>query len=182
MSLHKDPELKAAVLNLPLKEKDKLLVRLISKDKMLIKQLHFQLLEDEYELQERIDKLRERLIDILSPNQSGIKNIAYHSHIRSLTILLRHASGLINEHEKITKDKFSEVEFRLLILQLVFKNYPVLFKESHLAVSDKLIRYVAARLKTSLSKYNKLHEDLQFDLKDSFDYIIEFAKTHQLIY
>ena len=42
MSLHKDPELKEAVLNLPEKEKDKLLVRLIGKDTMLMKQLHFQ--------------------------------------------------------------------------------------------------------------------------------------------
>jgi DNA repair exonuclease SbcCD ATPase subunit len=61
MSLHQDAELKKAVLDLPQKEKDKLLVRLISKDKMLIKQLHFQLLENAEDLEERIEKLRKQL-------------------------------------------------------------------------------------------------------------------------
>lgn len=182
MSLHKDPELKQAVLNLPPKEKDKLLVRLISKDKMLIKQLHFQLLEDEYDLEDRINRLREKLNDLLAPQRSGIKNVAMYSNYRALTVLLRQASGMTNEHEKVTKDKFSEAEFRLLILQLAFEHYPTLFEKSYVAASDKLHRYVAARLKTTINKYDKLHEDLQFDLKESYDYIIEFAETHQLAY
>lgn len=181
MSLHKDPELKEAVLNLPPKEKDKLLVRLISKDKMLIKQLHYQLLEDEFDLEERINSLREKLQALLSPERSGIKNVATYTHYRTLLSLLRQASGMINEHEKITKDKFSEVEFRLLILHIAFSLYPNLFENSYIAASDKLIRYVIARLKTTFNKYDKLHEDLQFDLKDTYDTVFEFANSHRLL-
>jgi hypothetical protein len=181
MSLHKDPELKEAVLNLSPKEKDKLLVRLISKDKMLMKQLHYQLLENEYDLEDRINALREKLQDLLSPNRSGIKNTAMYSHYRTLTALLRQASGMINEHEKVTKDKFSEAEFRLLILQLAFEHYPILFQKSYVAASDKLHRYAAARLKSTINKYEKLHEDLQFDLKESYDKVMEFAEKHHLL-
>lgn len=180
MSLHKDPELKEAVLQLSAREKDKLLIRLISKDKMLMKQLHYQLLEDEDDLQQRISSLRQRLNDMMHPNHSGIKNIAAFSNYKSLTALLRQQSGMINEHEKVTKDKFSEVEFRFLILENAFKTYPILFQKSYIAISDKLHRYVIARLKASISKYDKLHEDLQFDLRDSYNDVTDFAAENDL--
>lgn len=180
MSLHKDPELKEAVLNLSPREKDKLLIRLISKDKMLIKQLHFQLLEDDDDLIQRVNTLRDKLIEMLESGRSGIKNTATFSNYRALTSLLRQMSGLINEHEKITKDKFSEVEFRLLIINNAFKNYPILFQKSYIAAADKLHKYVIARLKTTLSKYDKLHEDLQFDLREYYDYVTTYAAEHDL--
>ena len=178
MSLHKDPELKEAVLQLPPKDKDKLLVRLISKDKMLMKQLHYQLLENEDDLGDRIVALRQKLQDLLEPSHSGIKNVAMYSNYRSLTSLLRQASGMITEHEKITKDKFSEVEFRLLILALAFEYYPILFQKSYVSISDKLHRYVATRIQSTRNKYDKLHEDLQFDLSDLFDKVETFASEH----
>lgn len=180
MSLHKQPELKDAILQLSPKEKDKLLVRLIGKDKLLMKQLHFQLLETESDLEERIDSLREKLIDMINPNRSGLKNSAMYSNYKGLIILLRQMSGLINEHEKVTKDKFSEVEFRLLILQEAFKHYPKLFVPNHILVYDKLRRYVEARIKTTHNKYQKLHEDLQFDLSGSYDMVMEFAQSNNI--
>lgn len=180
MSLHKDPELKEAVLQLSPREKDKLLIRLIGKDKMLMKQLHFQLLEDADDLVMRIDALREKLQDMTAPNHAGIKNLATFTNYRSLTTLLRQQSGMINEHEKVTKDKFSEVEFRLSIIENAFKTYPILFQKSYIAASDKLHKYVIARLKSTLSKYDKLHEDLQFDLNESHNYVTGFAAEHDL--
>lgn len=180
MSLHKDPELKEAVLHLSPREKDKLLIRLISKDKMLMKQLHFQLLEDEDDLAQRIESLREKLIEMTTTNCSGLKNIDSYANYKGLTALIRQQSGLINEHEKVTKDKFSEVEFRLLILENAFRTYPILFKKSYIAISDKLHRYIIARLKATLTKYGKLHEDLQFDLQESYNYITDFAAANDL--
>lgn len=181
MSLHKDPELKEAVLNLSQKEKDKLLVRLVSKDKMLMKQLHFQLLEGEYDLEIRIENLRNRLESLLDPNTSGVKNVAMYGNYKALILLLRQCGGLITEHEKVTKDKFSEVEFRLLILSISFKNYSFLFQKNHISISEKLNKYIIARLKTTLNKYEKLHEDFQFDLREDYDYVTSFAATHNLL-
>ena len=54
-------ELKEAIIRLPQKEKDKLLIRLINKDQMLIKQLHFQLLENENDLWDRHRELEVEL-------------------------------------------------------------------------------------------------------------------------
>ncbi|MFZ4862307.1 hypothetical protein ACL9RF_08980 [Sphingobacterium sp. Mn56C] len=173
MSLHKDPELKEAVLSLPAKEKDKLLVRLIGKDKMLIKQLHFQLLEDETDLEERIERLRERLKQALDPKFSGIRNEGTYSNYKALMVLLRNSSGLINEHEKVTKDKLSEVEFRLFILAEAFRRYPVLFERNFLLAADKLHLYISGRKKITLAKYDKLHEDYQFDLREDWALIKE---------
>lgn len=176
MSLHKDPELKTALLSLPQKEKDKLLIRLINKDKMLIKQLHYQLLEDEYDLELRIEQLKNQLHTLFEENRSSISNTAIYSNFKTLNNLIRQASGLINEHEKITKDKYSVAEARLFVITEPYQLYPILFEKSHLQVAIKLHKYIAARIKTALNKTLVLHEDLQFDLQDSTAKLEQIAK------
>ena len=53
MLLKEHKDLKQAIVNLPPKEKDKLLLRLIAKDKVLTEHLHFKLLENEQDLNAR---------------------------------------------------------------------------------------------------------------------------------
>lgn len=182
MSLHKDPSLKNAVLSLPQKEKDKLLVRLINKDKMLIKQLHFQLLEDEHDLENRIHKLKNTLYELFEDTMYiyKIKNQSSFQHYKSLNSLMRDASGIINEHEKVTKDKFSEVECRIFILKEAFRRYPTLFNESLSTTAFKLHKYTNLRIKATMAKYEKLHEDLRFDLKEDMEAVRSFASAHRL--
>lgn len=180
MSLHKDLELKEAVLNLPDKEKDKLLVRLISKDKMLLKQLHYELLEDETDLEDRITDLKDRLENLFEQQVGKIKNIPMYSNYKNLSSVLRQASGMVNEHEKITKDKFSVVECRLDILDEAFTRYPALFGPSALSPAFKLHKYIAARLKNAVKSFEKLHEDLQFDLNALMESVLSFAADHRL--
>ena len=102
MSLHKDQELKEAVLNLPAKEKDKLLVRLINKDKMLLKQLHYELLEDEADLEDRIFDLKNALESLFDVNSNKVKNLPMYSNYKGLNSSLRKASGMINEAMPLT--------------------------------------------------------------------------------
>jgi predicted component of type VI protein secretion system len=59
LSEHKD--LKLAIRSLPEKEKDKLLLRLVAKDKVLTEHLHFKLLENEQDLSDRCEALMERI-------------------------------------------------------------------------------------------------------------------------
>lgn len=181
MSLHKQPELKDAVLNLPQKEKDKLLVRLVSKDKMLMKQLHFQLLENQLDLDDRIESLKESLRELFSTSRHAIKNIPQYTNYKELQALLRQGSGMINEHEKVTKDKYSEMECRLYLLREAFERFPSLFEASAVHAAFKLQVYVKARLKTTTNKFDKLHEDLQFDLNDDMQKILDFAGRLHLI-
>ncbi|WP_437920511.1 hypothetical protein [Sphingobacterium sp. LRF_L2] len=180
MSLHKQPDLKDAILHLPQKEKDKLLVRLIGKDKMLMKQLHFQLLEDKSDLEERIEKLKQQLEELFSETRITIKNVPMYSHYKGLHALLRQASGIINEHEKVTKDKYSEIEGRLYILQEAFARYPRLFEGSAIHTALKLRDYVKSRIKTTTNKFDRLHEDLQFDLNTPMQQILDFATDYDL--
>ena len=50
MKLSEHKELKKEILALPVKEKDKLLLRLVAKDKVLTEHLHFLLLEDGFKI------------------------------------------------------------------------------------------------------------------------------------
>ncbi|MDR0264938.1 MAG: hypothetical protein LBJ04_17100 [Sphingobacterium sp.] len=178
MSLHQDAELKKAVLDLPQKEKDKLLVRLISKDKMLIKQLHFQLLENEYDLEDRIEKLRQQLAQLFDIGLSQIANTPHHSNFIALSKLVKQASGLVNEHEKVTKDKNSEVEFRCYILKRAIADYDRLFDSSYQSAAHKLHKYITGRIKHAVGKFSKLHEDFQFDYREDFQNTLDaFGNT-----
>ena len=178
MSLHQDIELKKAVLDLAQKEKDKLLVRLISKDKMLMKQLHFQLLEDEFDLEERIEKLRKQLHQLFDMGTSQIANLPQHSNFIALSKLVKQASGLVNEHEKVTKDKTSEAEFRFYILKRVIHDFDRLFDSSYQSAAHKLHKYITGRIKHAVGKYDKLHEDFQFDYREDFQLTLHaFANT-----
>lgn len=182
MSLHKQPELKEAVLNLSQKEKDKLLVRLVGKDKMLMRQLHFRLLEDQIDLEDRIEKLKSRLEELFAEGRNAVKNLPVYSNYKELQSLIRQASGLINEHEKITKDKFSEVDCRIYILNEAFRRFPRLFEKSAVHTASKLHDYVRARIKATYGKFEKLHEDLQFDLQEPMEEMTTFAMEHNLLY
>ena len=178
MSLHQDAELKKAILELSQKEKDKLLVRLISKDKMLMKQLHFQLLENEYDLEERIVKLRQQLVQLFDLGRTQVANIPQHSNFIALSKLVKQASGLVNEHEKVTKDKTSEAECRFYILKRVIDEYERLFESSYQSAAHKLHKYITGRIKHAVGKYDKLHEDFQFDYREDFQHTLDaFSNT-----
>lgn len=180
MSLHRQPELKEAVLALSQKEKDKLLVRLIGKDKMLLKQLHYELLEDQADLEERIVNLKEALMHLYHWRGTSIKNLPLYTHYKELNSLLRSGSGMISEHERITKDRYSVVECRLMLIQEAFQRYPNLFAPSAVATAIKLHKYTKGRVKNIVTLYEKLHEDLQFDLRDEFEDVLDFAAQHAL--
>ena len=145
-----------------------------------MKQLHYQLLENEADLEDRITQLKEQLREHFDMARRSVGNSPNYGNFKELNNVIRHASGLVNEHEKVTKDKLSEVECRLFILKQTFSYFPILFEPSTFTSAFKLSMYVKGRMKNALSKYDKLHEDLQFDLHEEMDYILAFAATHNL--
>lgn len=174
MSLHKDTELKEAVLNLPEKEKDKLLVRLVGKDRMLMKQLRFKLLENEADLADRIVQVQTELNDHMdritgTPHARAPRDYAF------LLSELRYLSGIVNEHFNVTKDTLSELQLRLSILTWSFREAKSLFDARPFRFNDKLLAYQAGRIKYVWGKYAKLHEDLQFDFRDELNEVLETA-------
>ncbi|MGB4773910.1 MAG: hypothetical protein WBP45_01945 [Daejeonella sp.] len=171
MLIDQDKELKQAVLNLPVMEKDKLLLKLISKDLVLLNQLRHQLLDGS----ESLDEKRELVTKDIDHNFDRIKNLMKNwpefLTPGQLMMELRFMSGMVNEHVLITKDKFGDIELRTYILQKTYELAPELLKEVN-QKNRKLSMYLAARVKYILQKYNSLHEDYQYDLKDKLNPVL----------
>jgi len=175
MRLNQQPALKRAILDLPQAEKDRLLVRLINKDRMLIKQLHFQLLEDEGDLDERTAVLLGKLQELAERAAGYIPNVNHSRNADNLMGELKYGSGLINEHATVTKDKMSEVRLRLFLVSQSLTHFDQLFEQHLYQRNDRLLNYQAGRMKYILGKYEKLHEDLQFEFRDELNDALAFA-------
>jgi hypothetical protein len=172
LSEHKD--LKAEIKSLPEKEKDKLLLRLIAKDKVLTEHLHFKLLENEQDLVER----QERLIQSID---QGIESLVNSSKLNSKETLLimRKLNGSINHHFKVTKDLGTELELRIHLL----KKLPIQFNEGVFTAvykfQEKLMVYFVKTTVTLLNKYEKMHEDLRFDLQEEMNGLLRKIYQHK---
>lgn len=177
MLIEQDKELKNAILNLPAKEKDKMLLKLISKDVVLMEQLRHKLLAGNEGLEERrelaikeinqnyvrLKRILGEWIDFLSPGQFMME--------------LRYMNGIVNDHILITKDKLGDVELRMYIIEKAFELQPKTFKYLS-SGNQKLVAYINGRIKYILGKYGKLHEDYQFDLKERINHLLR--RIHQL--
>lgn len=159
-------ELKKAILALPTKEKDKLLVRQIAKNKLLIDQLTFQLIEENFTLDSRRHDIREAIDQYFS------KQIHY-------SALLNEQLGKffteINWHVKVTKDKYGEVELPIYAIYLAITECPRLFQflDRHV---DKLKIRICKKMATVLKKFEALDEDLKLDFVTKINEILNFLQ------
>ena len=169
-----NPELKRAILDLPEKERVKLLLKLIGKDGVLIKKLHYQLIEGVESLDEKRNEVIKK-IDIKLDYLKGIteKHTSYLSP-GMLLVWMRDLSGFVNEHVLVTKDKLADVELRLQILNRGCDLLPDALTEATRR-NKTLIPYIAGRMKFILSKYNSLHEDYQYDLKEGMNKMLSLV-------
>jgi len=174
MLLKEHKDLKAAIIGIPVKEKDKLLLRLIAKDKILTEHLHFKLLEDEADLENRHQLLKQEIenaIDLTRGQKTSSKD---------MLTLIRKLNGRINHHYKVTKAATSEVELRVFLLDQV----PLEFNENVFSslykFQEKLATYFLRTVLSVLNKYDKLHEDLQFDLKEDLNSILNKIFTGKM--
>ncbi|CAM4331722.1 hypothetical protein SAMN06265348_11020 [Pedobacter westerhofensis] len=162
---HKD--LKAAITAIPPKEKDKLLLRLIAKDKVLTEHLHFKLLENETDLEERAVLLTEEIDESIS----ALLKLKKHTSKDAMTAF-RKLNGRVNHHYKVTKDPNTEVELRLHLLNIVPLDYNESVFSPLAKFNERLKTYYLRTALALYKKYIKLHEDLQYDLKDEFNAIL----------
>lgn len=175
LSEHKD--LKYAIVSLPVKEKDKLLLRLIAKDKILTEYLHFKLLEDQADLHSRsatlLNDINEQISNLTANSKFSIKD--------TLT-LFRALNGRINLHYKVTKDVNSELQLRIHLLNQI----PVKLSEgvySQLSkYNERMVLYFVRTTCSAYKKYLKLHEDLQFDLQEDLNTLLHKVHMPQLAY
>lgn len=140
-----------------------------------MKQLHFQLLEDESDLEDRIETVHQQLARLVDRITGHILNENQRGHADELMKALKYGSGLVNEHVSITKDKMSELQFRLFLVSQSFAHFDRLFEPHLYGRNDRLLKYQAGRIKYILGKYEKLHEDLQFEFREELNEALAFA-------
>lgn len=171
---HKD--LKAAITAIAPKEKDKLLLRLIAKDKVLTEHLHFKLLEDASDLEERNQLLTAEIDEAVLLLHKMKKSTS-----KDALLVLRKLNGRVNHHYKVTKDPNTEVELRLHLLKMLPLGYNEGVFSPLAKFNERLKTYFLRTTLALYKKYQKLHEDLQYDLKDEFNLLLAKLHQHQLV-
>ena len=162
MKLSEHKELKTEILSLPQKEKDKLLLRLVAKDKVLTEHLHFLLLEDETNLSERVAILKQEII-ATQKNLTTAKDVLAN---------LRKQLKLINLFFKVTKANFEDVELRIFLLNYTTAEFKSKFFSSFKNYEQLFAVFFVKSVLATLKKFEKLHDDLQFDLKEDLNKLL----------
>lgn len=158
-------ELKQAIKDLPEKEKDKLLLRLVPKSSLLVHQLEFRLLEGGSTAQVRREELRDKLQQHFDRYPTYFYSPGY------LMMDMREMSGYISLHVNVTKDKMAEIELNLLMVEeFLVRNMAKLKDESSYQM-EKFSSYVIKRMAKILKLLDKVHEDYYTDFRSSINTI-----------
>ena len=154
------PELEEAILELPGKEKNKLLIRLINKDALLTEQLHYRLLENtESDLVFRRKQIKEQVNTIF--RTSSI------SYFKDLLYSVRSGISLINLHSKVTKDKKGELELLIHLYQQALSTLSTLKNNWRDQVfKQKFITYSLTKTTKMTALLNDLHEDFRVEFEE----------------
>ncbi|MDJ1471188.1 hypothetical protein [Xanthocytophaga flava] len=159
-----------AILEMPQKEKDKLLIRLISKDTLLTEKLEHQLLGDDNDTLDRRNELLQQIIEMASNEHYDTPGW--------LMMAMREKSGQITRHEKVTKDKFGEVVLLLALINEPFtRQKDMLEKKSKRA--DNFAEYVVKRARIIVNKAEKLHSDYYVEIEERVNDMLTFIHKYQ---
>ncbi len=165
-------EQKAMLLALPIKEKDKLLLRLIAKDPMLVEQLSFQHLEaatpaaTAAATDDRAAEVREYIAAALDK--------AYGISPGELMMQLRYVSGQITKHVRVTKDKLGEVQLWVEAMYTALDHHLRRMQKRYSSSDrwDKFAEYIVKRLVTVMNKASKLHPDLWLEFQPQLNEVL----------
>lgn len=154
------PELKKAISDLPSREKDKLLFRLLPKENALVAKL-------EYELLEAGDNVAERRNDLAREITSALQRSAANFYSPGYILLdLRAWSGEITRHVKTTKDKYGEVKLNFLLLNEGIGNLTEQINANSAGRARTLNEYVVKRTLKLFSLMRDLHADHRLDFRE----------------
>jgi hypothetical protein len=162
-------EFKTALSNFSSIEKDRLIFRLLKKDKLLSKKLYFELIDTE-----TTDQKRAQMEEIIEEKVlSASKHL---SNPKYFLVLIRKLSAEITEHIKVTTDKFGEVSLHLFLINRILDHND---KLSHQRFDNvyKLYLYLINKTIKALLTIKKLDEDywIEFDelLEEQEDKILK---------
>ncbi|MFP3598968.1 deoxyuridine 5'-triphosphate nucleotidohydrolase [Chryseobacterium sp. SIMBA_029] len=151
-------EFKAALSNFSAVEKDRLIFRLLKKDKLLSKKLYFELID-----QETTDDKRNAMEETVQ--EKVLMACNYIGNQKYFLGIIRKISAEITEHVKITTDKFGDVSLNLLLIDKVLEHSEELSRQRFDNVY-KLYLYLINKLFKCLVLAKKLDEDYWMEIDE----------------
>ncbi|KPM50052.1 hypothetical protein [Jiulongibacter sediminis] len=165
-------ELEKEILGLPQKDKDRHLLRLISRNKLLLEQMKYDLMEDEADLYLRKEALREHILGVMAKPFPGTAFFLK---------AFRKLSTEITWHRRVAKDKYGEVDMQILCLEQAFEK-----QIRHVGVmsrkGDVLRTYMVKKALSVLKMINALHEDYRIDFAGRMNQILKLLHTFETKY
>ncbi|MDR0873328.1 MAG: hypothetical protein LBN27_07685 [Prevotellaceae bacterium] len=161
-----DKEFKEAIIRLPSREKNKLIFRLLKYDLDLANRLYFELISGDSK-----EDRRKQAKKAVTNNINAVKEHIRYDNPRIMLIYMRETSEIINEHIKITKDKYGEIELQIFMVKEFLTLYNDNFKDYPAEKSHKLNVYFVSRMFKILILLKKMHEDLMIDFADDLETI-----------
>ena len=155
-------ELEVALLELPQKDKDKLMLRLLNKNDLLIEQLHYKLLETPDDLVFRKADVKDAIDEKLD------EEIRYPSQ---LMWAVKSLNAKVTRHRRVTLDKYGEVELGVYMVKSVLKKHGK-FLDIITAKTEKLSIYLVKRMIMILKNLNKLDQDYWIDFEGDVNTIL----------
>lgn len=150
-------EFKQALSEFSSTEKDKLIFRLLKKDRLLSKKLYFELIDEE-----NTDDKRNTMEKVIS--ERIFEASKYIGNPKYFLVLVRKLSAEITEHVKVTTDKFGDAYLNLFLVNKVLEHNKKLDQQRFDNVY-KLCIYLINKILKSLILIKKLDEDfwMEFD-------------------
>lgn len=158
-------EFKAALSNFSSIEKDRLIFRLLKKDKLLSKKLYFELIDTE-----NVDQKRSQIEDII--DEKVIAASKYISNGKYFLLLIRKISAEITEHVKVTTDKYGDISLNLYLVNEILRNNEKLNLQ-RFDVIYKMYIYLMNKIVKALILTKKIDEDYWMEI----DQILEEVET-----
>ncbi|MGU3375431.1 deoxyuridine 5'-triphosphate nucleotidohydrolase [Chryseobacterium sp. M5A1_1a] len=166
-------EFKAALSAFSNTEKDKLIFRLLKKDKLLSKKLYFELIDPE-----TTDDKRNAMEEIVE--EKILLASKYIGNPQYFLTTIRKISAEITEHIKITTDKFGEVSLNLLMISKILDYNNDLSRQRFDNVY-KLYIYIINKIFKSLTLIKKLDEDYWMEIDEYLqDIQTKISENHYL--
>lgn len=172
--MFKDTDFKKALQELPDKEKDKLILRLLRRDMDLAEKLYFELVDTD-----SIEDKR-RIMEVTISKQIKRFSENFHS-LDYIAVEMRSISGKISHHVKITKDKFGEISLNLQMLNEVIEQNTFSLTHSKPKKSAKFYNYVIVRTFKILLLIDVLHDDFLLEFKEDLNRLGENISKNKML-
>lgn len=164
-------ELEREILGMSTQERHKLLLRLIGKDKILIEQLEFKLLEDPViDLKLREDAIRDRFEPMAKTYTTKYPN--------QLLQYFRQMIGEINHHKKVTADKIGEIRLTLDLLCYLRTYFSATLEIEYNRFAEKLNIYFLKKIISTIKKLDSIHEDYRIEFTEAFNDLLDYCHNY----